>query len=112
MFQARGSISGSTLPSGRVFSTEAGKMATWDRTFPDGWRHVAAVKNEGALRLYVDGRQVAASTAFDPGDYDLSNDRPLTIGFGAHDYVRGLRRDLRIYGRAIGGSEVEVLAGC
>ena len=108
----QGRLFAGTLPSGHVFSTEAGKMATWDRTFPDGWHHVAAVRDGGALRLYVDGRQVAASTAFSPGDYDLSNGSPLTIGFGAHDYFRGRMNDLRIYGRAISGSEAEALAAC
>jgi hypothetical protein len=38
----QGKLFAGTLPSGRVHSVEAGRMATWDSRFPDGWRHVAA----------------------------------------------------------------------
>ena len=98
-----------TLPSGHVYSLEAGKNATYDREFEPGWRHVAAVKDGGVLRLYVDGEEVATSTGFDPAEYDISNDRPLRIGFGAHDYFKGAMSDVRLYGRALSGEEIEGL---
>ena len=105
----QGKLFAGTLPSGHVHSLEAGKMATWDQAFPSGWHHVAAVKADGTLQLYVDGRPMAASTGFRPGDYDLNNDRPLLIGFGAHDYFNGMMSDLRIYGRSLAESEVASL---
>ena len=100
-----------TLPSGRVYSLEAGKCVTHDRALEPGWRHVAAVKSGGRLVLYVDGRQVATSTAFNPADYDLSNRVPLKIGFGPHDYLNGRLRDLRVYGRTLSETEIRELAG-
>ena len=105
-----GRLFAGTLPSGRVRAIEAGKMATWDRAFPAGWHHVAAVKHRGMLRLYVNGRETAASAAFNPGYFDLSNDRPLQIGFGAHDYFSGRMRDLRLYSRALTETEITDLA--
>ena len=106
----QGKLFAGTLPSGHVWSIEAGKMATWDETFPPGWHHVAAVKGGSTLRLYVDGKQVTASTGFNPGGYDLDNDNPLRIGFGTHDYFNGMMSDLRIYGRSLTESEVGSLA--
>jgi Concanavalin A-like lectin/glucanases superfamily len=106
----QGKLFAGTLPSGRVHSVEAGRMATWDSRFPDGWRHVAAVRDGGILRLYLDGRAVAVSTPFDAADYDLSNNQPLTIGFGVNDYFAGFMSDLRLYDRALGHSDVARLA--
>jgi hypothetical protein len=106
----QGKLLGGTLPSGHVYSIEAGKMATWDRVFPSGWRHVTAVKNRSVLQLYVDGQQVAVSSGFNPGYYDLNNDQPLLIGFGAHDYFNGLMSDLRLYNRALTEPEIIGLA--
>ena len=42
--------------------------------------------------------------------YDLSNDQPLLIGFGAHDYFNGLMSDLRLYNRALTEPEIIGLA--
>jgi hypothetical protein len=71
---------------------------------------MAAVRDGGVLRLYVDGAPVAASRAFDASDHDVSNGRPLTIGFGVNDFFRGLLSDLRLYDRPFGPSEVAGLA--
>ena len=71
-----------------------------------GWRHLAAVKAGGLLKLYVDGQCVARSAPFDPGDYDLTNGQPLLIGFGQHDHFNGKMRDLRIYRRAMVDEEL------
>jgi hypothetical protein len=106
----QGKLFAGTLPSGRVYSMESGRMATWDRAFPFGWRHVAAVHEGGVLRLYVDGAAVAVSTAFRPSEYDVSNDRPLTIGFGPNEFFRGLLSDLRLYDRPLGAADVAALA--
>lgn len=99
-----------TLPSGHVYSLEAGRNVTYDYALPPGWVHLAAVKAADRLRLYVNGKQVAESTPFDPDDYDLTNNEPLRIGFGAHDYFKGSMRDVRIYGRTLYDEEVEKLA--
>jgi len=108
IFQGR--LFAGTLPSGHVFSFQAGQCATYDRELPPGWRHVAAVKAGGLLKLYLDGKCVATSAPFRADEYDLSNGTPLRIGFGQHDYLNGKMRDVRLYNRAISDEEVRVLA--
>ena len=107
----QGKLFAGTLPSGHVFSLEAGKSVTHDYELEPGWRHLAAVREDGKLKLYVDGKLVATSTPFDSGDYDISNDSPLRIGFGAHDYFNGSMSELRIYNRALTEAEVRALYG-
>jgi hypothetical protein len=102
----RGRMFAGVLPSGHVHSVELGKNVTWDRPLPSGWRHVAAVRDEERLKLYVDGRLVGRSEPLDPATFNLSNNRPLRIGSGAGDYLCGRLRDLRIYGRALTESEI------
>jgi hypothetical protein len=97
MAQYRGGLFCSTLPSGHIHSLEAGPCVTHDRELPAGWRHVAAVKAEDRLRLYVDGKSVAESAPFDPAKFDLTSDEPLTIGSGAGDFFNGSLSDVRLY---------------
>jgi hypothetical protein len=56
----------------------------------------------------VDGRLAATSGAFDPTAFDISNDRPLKIGFGDHDYFNGIVRDVRLYNRALSEPEIRI----
>lgn len=86
-----------TLPSGRVLSIEAGKNVTHDHPLDSGWHHIAAVRSDKVLKLYIDGSLVGKSTEFDPELYDLSNQSELLIGFGAQDYYRGRIADVKIY---------------
>ncbi|HIK92812.1 MAG TPA: LamG domain-containing protein [Planctomycetes bacterium] len=94
------------LPSGHVLSLEAGKCVTFDRALPAGWVHLTAVRGADHLRLYVNGKLVAKSALFNPKDFDISNDQPLKIGFGPHDYFNGKLKDLRLYRRALTNVEV------
>ena len=105
-----GKLFAGTLPSGRVLSLEAGKCVTYDRTLAPGWRHLAAVRSGRKLKLYVDGKLAATSSDFDPASYDLSNGKPLLIGFGEHDYFNGRLRNLRIYERALSNTEIGSLS--
>jgi hypothetical protein len=109
MAQYHGRLFCGTLPSGRVHSLEAGPCVTHDRELPAGWRHVAAVKHGGLLKLYVDGKLVAGSARFDPAGFDLTTDAPLLIGAGAGDYFRGELADLRLYLRALSAQEIAEL---
>ncbi|MBA4107082.1 MAG: hypothetical protein C0485_15155 [Pirellula sp.] len=111
LFASTGSCTSSILDApadvrGKVFSMEAGKCASYDHDLGPGWKHLAAVRKQGVLTLYVDGRPVATSFSFEPGDYDLSNDRPLRIGFGESDYFCGKINDVRAYRRALGEDEI------
>ncbi len=98
------------LPSGHIHALEAGKAVTYDQELGAGWRHVVAMRQGGRLKLFVDGRLVATSTAFSPADFDLTNLEPLKIGLGAHDYFNGCLSDLRIYQRALAAGEVRRLS--
>ena len=105
----QGKLFAGTLPSGHVYSLEAGKCVSHDRALAPGWRHLAAVKSGGTLKLYVDGVCVARTEPFDPAKYNLTNKQPLLVGFGSHDYFNGKMRDLRIYRRALGDADVQKL---
>src|SRR5690606_31254587 len=44
---------------GKVFCMEAGKCVSYDRDLGTGWKHLAAVRERGRLKLYIDGKLVA-----------------------------------------------------
>ncbi|MCP4640398.1 MAG: LamG domain-containing protein [bacterium] len=96
-----------TLPSGHVHAFDAGACITHDHELQPGWRHIAAVRRGNALRLFVDGRLVAARDI--PADLDAVTEGPLFVGFGPHDYFNGRMRDLRIYGQALSDADVSAL---
>lgn len=102
----RGRLFSGTFPSGRVRSFEAGKAVGYDKELASGWRFVAAVKEGGRLKLFVDGAQVAESGEFEAKDFNLDNDSPLLIGYGQYDYFNGKISDVRLYKRALSGEEV------
>ena len=62
------------------------------------------------MKLYINGVPKATSAEFNPSDYDLSNSRPLRIGFGEVDYFSGKIREVRLYNRGLNESEVKNLA--
>jgi hypothetical protein len=95
---------------GSVHSIEAGKCVSFDEELAPGWRHIAAVREGGKLKLYIDGELGAESAPFEASDYDLSTDRPLRIGFGQIDYFHGKLRDVRAYKRALSVTEVMALS--
>jgi hypothetical protein len=94
---------------GKVFSMEAGKCLSSDYDLGPGWKHLAAVREAGILKLYVDGKLVAKSTPFEQAEYDVSTDRPLRIGFGQIDYFNGKISEVRIYNRALNEGEISAL---
>jgi hypothetical protein len=98
-----------TLPSGRVHALDAGVSVTHDKELKSGWRHLAAVREQSRLKLFVDGEPVADSSA-DAAALDVTNSAPLLIGFGGHDYFRGSLSDLRLYGCALSTEEIAELA--
>jgi hypothetical protein len=93
-----------------VHALEAGKCVTYDRELAPGWRHLAAVRQGDRLKLYVDGKLEATSTAMERDTFDVSTDVPLRIGSGTHDHFNGRLSDLRLYGRALSAEEVAALA--
>lgn len=106
----KGKLFAGTMPSGRVWCFQAGRSATCDRELPPAWQHVAAVRDENRLRLYVDGSLVSRSEPFKPDDFDLGTSSPLRIGIGSHDYFRGRLADVSYYRAALPDDTVAVLA--
>jgi hypothetical protein len=94
---------------GSVHSLEAGKCVSFDGELAPGWCHLAAVRVGGRLRLYVNGELAAESSSFEPSDYDLTNHRPLRIGFGQVDFFHGKINDVRAYNRALSEDELRAL---
>jgi hypothetical protein len=94
---------------GKVFSIEAGKCVSLDEDLGPGWKHLAAVRERGLLKLYVDGKLAAKSSTFNPADYDVSTDQPLRIGFGQTDYFSGKISDVRAYNQALPASRIRKL---
>lgn len=115
LFASIGSCTSSILDApadvrGKVFRMEAGKCASFDDDLGPGWKHLAAIREGGSLKLYVDGNLVANSSSFDPAEYDLATDQPLRIGFGQTDYFAGKLADVRMYNRALSEVEIKRLA--
>ena len=106
----RGRLFVGTVPSGRVHSEEIGRNVTYDHALPAGWVHLVAVRATDHLRLYLNGKFVARSSTFTADDYDISNTKPLKIGFGAHDHFNGKLRNVRLYRRALTDAEIAKLA--
>ncbi len=115
LFASIGSCTSSILDApadvrGKVFSMEAGKCVSYDDDLGPGWKHIAAIREKGRLKLYINGQLEATSSPFDPREYDISTNEPLKIGFGEMDYFSGKIRELRLYNRALSGGEIEKLS--
>jgi hypothetical protein len=93
---------------GKVYSFQTGAGVSHDHNLGDGWKHVAAVRDKESMKLYVDGRLVASQPSA-PG-IDVSNTAPLRIGFGPQSHLQGQLRDVQLFRRALGTSEVQSLA--
>jgi hypothetical protein len=93
-----------------VFAYQAGISAMCGTPFPSEWHHVAAIRDAGQLRLFLDGQQVAVSGRFDPSSYDLNVGAPLLIGAGANDSFCGHLADVRLYDRPLTAAELSILA--
>lgn len=110
MAEHQGKLFCSTLPSGKIHALECGRVASMESTFPDGWHHVSAMKRNGQLMVFVDGKLSAVSSLFTPSDFDLTNTAPLWIGKGMGDFFCGKLSDVRIYNRALDDFEINLLA--
>jgi hypothetical protein len=102
----RGQLFCGVLPTGHVHALTAGVAVSNDHELEPGWRHLAAVRQQDQLKLYIDGKQVAESAISNPAALDLTNEQPLRIGFGGNDYFCGSMSDLRLYGRALSQDEI------
>jgi hypothetical protein len=110
MAEYDGKVFCSTLPSGRIYSYEAGRNVQNGTTFPGGWQHVAAMRTKGRLALFLNGELLASRELPAGEEYNLTTDRPLRIGFGENNYFRGSLADVRLYERSLTAAELKALA--
>jgi hypothetical protein len=115
LFVSTGSCTSSVLDApldvrGKVFHMEAGTVASYDDELGPGWKHIAAVRCSGRLKLYIDGRLVETSASFDPAQYDVSTSQPLRIGFGQTEYFDGRMADVRLYKVSLDDEQIQKLA--
>lgn len=76
------------------------------------WRHVAAVKEGGRLRLYVDGME---ASSVEVKETVLTEARDLALGGNPHytaesEHLRARFRDFKFFARALGPSEIAAAA--
>jgi hypothetical protein len=108
----RGALFVGTLPSAHVHSMRAGAVATYDRSLPAGWHHLAGVRSGGHVTLFVDGVAVAtgdedgAGGAIAPG-----SDVALVLGGGPRADLEGELAAVRLWDRALDPSELRAIAG-
>lgn len=105
-----GRLFAGTLPSGHVWSWQAGCSATHDHEVDPGWHHLAGVRSGDELLLYVDGREVSRTQLPADRPINVDNDRPLLLGRGQHDSLRGRMKDVRLYRGALGAKAIAELA--
>ncbi|MSR31784.1 MAG: LamG domain-containing protein [Gemmataceae bacterium] len=110
MAEHAGQVFCSTLPSGKVFAFSAGTQVGWGKSLDSAWHHIAAVKSGQKLELFVDGKPVAQSRAFDSKSYSLNSQAPLQIGTGMNGPFNGRLSDIRLFQRALALEEITALA--
>ncbi len=110
MAQFAGRLFCTTLPSGKIFSMETGRMVTLDRELSVGRHHIAAVRRGGRLQLWLDGQTVSESSSFEPQSYNLNCQQPLRIGGGESSSWNAQLSDVRLYKRALSPIEIAALA--
>ena len=116
LFAGSGSCQGRAIDApvdesmGRVTSFGMGQMTSYERDLPDGWNHIAAVRRDNTLELYVNGKLASKSVDRPETALSVSNDAPLRIGLGDLTYFDGALRDLRIHQGALSASEIAELA--
>lgn len=116
LFAGTGSCQGRALdapadPSlGRVFSIQAGQVVSHERDIGGDWTHLTAVRRGRNLELYVNGKLSASSRLREGPAFNLSNNDPMWIGFGAQNFFHGALADLRLYDGALDAASIRHLA--
>jgi hypothetical protein len=116
LFAGTGSCQGRALDApvdsslGRVLSIQAGQVVSHEQDIGGDWTHIAAVRRGRDLELYLNGQKSAASSLRDAEPFNLSNEAPLWIGFGAQNFFHGEMADLRWYEGALDAAAIRLLA--
>jgi len=86
-------------------------MASYEHDLGGSWAHLAAIRRGRQLQLYVNGKLVATSQLREGPLLNLTNHRPLLVGFGAQNYFSGAIADLRLYDGALGSDAIGQIMG-
>jgi len=95
---------------GKVYALQTGQCVTHDRDPGSGWKHLAAVRRDGRLELFVDGPKTAESPAPSGNPPDVTNGLPLRIGAGETDSFSGRIQEVRMVRRVVAGETIRRLA--
>ncbi len=108
----RGELFVGTLPSAHVHSLRTGGVATCDRSLSAGWHHLAGVRGEGQVTLFVDGVAVATSREDGAGaPFVRRPDTTLVLGGGPRAGFEGDLAAVGLWDRALDPGEIRELAG-
>lgn len=91
---------------GRVYSVQAGAVASHERDIGGNWTHLCAVREGRAIRLYINGELSSSAEAPAGQHFDLSNTQDLLIGFGPQNTFAGAIADIRIHSGALTQPEI------
>jgi hypothetical protein len=88
-----------------------GGVATCDRSLSPGWHHLAGVRGDRGVTLFVDGEVVA----FGPedgrgGPFERNPNVPLVLGGGPRAGFEGDLAEVRLWDRALDPGEIRALA--
>jgi len=95
---------------GKVYVLQTGQCVTHDRDLGSGWKHLAAVRRDGRLDLFVDGLKTDESPALSSSPLDVTNDQPLRLGAGETDSFSGRIQEVHMVRRALVGETIHRLA--
>jgi len=102
-----GSQAGAYLNIGGGRQNHIAAMSPEGALKPDTWHHMAMTYDGKDLKVYVDGKQAAATAVNKPRKPGSS---PVAIGRrqDGYNYFRGLIDEVRIYSRALPAAEIAV----
>lgn len=93
--------------AGRVYALQAGQCVSYNDDLGDGWHHIAAVRENGELTLYIDGKAVSNHSDGNKPLLDIATSTPLFIGRGSQCCFTGAMDDLRIYNEALSSESIQ-----
>src|SRR5205814_4451065 len=70
------------------------------------WHHLAATYDGSRMKLYLDGRTVSSASAFKTL---AATSNPLRMGHWASEWYSGVLDEVRVFSRALTGSEIAAL---
>jgi hypothetical protein len=88
----------------------SGRAVSFDRALTAGWHHIVAVRAAETLDVYVDGRLAASSSGEGLSTVAPEGIGPLRLGGGPQANLDGELAEVRLYDRALGPSEIALLA--